>query len=68
MDFGDMGSLVTERDTQTAIAAARQSGSKLESRGTCYACDEELKGRLFCNADCRDEWERLQKLRSRQRC
>lgn len=36
----------------------------LEPVGHCYYCDETVqRGVLFCGAECRDDWQREQRIR-----
>lgn len=42
-----------------ALRNARAAGEGLKPVGRCYYCDGFLvAGRLFCDADCRDDWQR----------
>ena len=38
----------------------RANASKLEveETGSCLSCGRKLKGRRWCDADCRDDWQR----------
>ena len=62
-DQFDLASTYEELDRQSALN--RLESTKLhspESTGHCLYCGEELSdGRRWCNADCRDEWEKEQK-------
>lgn len=53
-----------ERATERALAAARRV-QRLPDLGTCHYCGEPLRGRLFCDAECRDGWERERAARQR---
>jgi hypothetical protein len=51
--------------TENAVRAAK-GGARLAPRGACYNCEEEFRGtdreqRLFCDAACRDDYERREK-------
>lgn len=57
-DLIDAGCDREERDRDAAIAAAR-SGEWLPFTGCCYNCDASVPdGHRFCDADCRDDWEK----------
>lgn len=46
------------------LNAARKQAGKLDAvaTGHCLNCDEELSnGRRWCDAGCRDDWEKLNK-------
>lgn len=50
------------------LAAARSHRSGLQACGECHACGEELEpGRLFCDADCAQDYERQRRLRQQNR-
>jgi hypothetical protein len=68
MDFGDIGSEVTEINTAEAIARAREQRTQaFVITGTCYneRCGDDSPKRPFCSAACRDEYDRLNKLKAR---
>lgn len=44
---------------QAHLMATRQ-WRMLPITGTCYSCGEEVTGARWCDAFCRDDWERLQ--------
>lgn len=47
---------------------ARRHKAGLSPMGECHACGEELSGgKLFCDADCAQEWERQRRLRRQNR-
>lgn len=57
-DIIDLGSDREQRDREAAIAAAR-SFDWLPAAGSCHNCDAAPPpGLRFCDADCRDDWER----------
>lgn len=46
--------------------AKQQRRQRMEPRGTCLSCDTAvLPGVLFCDADCRTDWERQQAAKAR---
>lgn len=70
ISFGDpidRADIEIQRTIDMGIANARaqlNSGPRLSAKGTCYNCDEPFemqdRGRkLFCDADCRDDYERI---------
>ena len=61
MDEADAADLTQE---QALTAALRRRHATLPATGTCYGCEEDIKGGLrFHNVDCRNEWERAEKAR-----
>ncbi len=61
-DIADMAGPVTDFLTELAIKNSKRP--ELQSRGSCYNCDEPLPHpQKFCDADCRDDWEYAQKRR-----
>lgn len=68
MDFGDIGSEVTEINTAEAIARVREQRTQaFVLTGTCYneMCGDDSPDRPFCSAKCRDEYDRINKLKAR---
>lgn len=48
-----------QTDTERAIAAARRATPGPLSQGVCLHCDDPLTdGRRWCDAACRDDWQR----------
>jgi hypothetical protein len=46
------------------IAFARQAGKTLVPNKTCHWCEAQIKAKLlFCDLDCRDDYERDKRLR-----
>jgi hypothetical protein len=39
--------------------------SVIAPKGACHYCDEPLHDGLFCNADCRDDFEKEQRAKER---
>jgi hypothetical protein len=48
--------------TELAIQAARACRPQLPRNGRCHNCEELVEG-LFCDADCRQDWEKRQRAR-----
>lgn len=60
-DDADHASSLEELQRHTAINKARQQ-PELPVTGFCYYCAEPLNGLRFCDADCRDLFEKEQRL------
>jgi hypothetical protein len=59
-DVADRADWRIAQDIKAAMAHARRT-PKLEADGRCHYCDEHVAhGALFCNTDCRDDYEREQ--------
>ena len=69
MDIADIGSNVTEKMTEAAVAAVRAAASRPQYffRGRCYCCDIKIEVGSFCDAECREEYENLKKRLNQQR-
>jgi hypothetical protein len=65
-DAGDRAQQATEDLTSFTISNIRSNvGRTLLHSGYCYYCDEKVRSpHLFCDLDCRDDWEREQKLKA----
>lgn len=60
MDDADRAKEVEQMPIDLAIAAARASTADIAPCGVCYYCDAIVPpGCRFCDADCRDDHERL---------
>lgn len=64
-DEVDRANELSEVLLEATLKAARPS---LRPKGECYFCGENLmnsflKGSLFCNHDCRDDYERQERMR-----
>jgi len=58
-DEVDLAAEYMDRVLQTALDAHTRA-NRMKPVGACYYCEAELKsGMLFCDADCRDEYERM---------
>ena len=58
----------TEQQLLTqALAAQRRRSRVLQPFGACHHCGNEdgIENRLFCDADCADDWEYEHALRTR---
>lgn len=65
-DLIDQANDCAERDRELAIKVAR-SAPQLAATGSCLYCDSPIEGeRRFCDADCMADFERQQRIRSRQ--
>lgn len=60
-DILDAAADYQEGMIQAGISAIK-ADSKLEAKGVCYNCDEPVSG-LFCDSDCRDDYEYREKRR-----
>jgi predicted nucleic acid-binding Zn ribbon protein len=61
VDEADAADLTQE---QALTAALRRRHATLPAVGACYSCAEPVDdGRRFCDADCRQDWERAEKAR-----
>lgn len=61
-DKADQASELTEYMQEKQIAAARAKGPVISFTGYCLNCGEltcESSGRRWCDASCRDDWEKL---------
>jgi hypothetical protein len=66
-DEADRADALIEMVAGCAIAAARQALPDAQATGACLWCGDEVSaGRRWCDADCRDDWERY-RARSRRR-
>jgi len=63
-DVIDQAQFIEERERQLSLRARRPT---LQPIGVCYSCDAEVDpGRLFCDCDCREDWERAEAARKRE--
>lgn len=57
MDDFDRASALEEAEREACVARARNKPGMVAC-GYCYNCNEPLaQGRLFCDVDCRDDYE-----------
>jgi len=65
-DIYEQASEAEERDRALALKTQKERAAReaLIPTGRCYFCEEDVGiGRLFCDGDCRDDFEREQKRR-----
>ena len=66
MDDADRASEREDIARAAALEAARRRVKAMPSLGYCYYCGEALRaGKRFCDADCRDDYERQENMRKR---
>ncbi|PFH10878.1 hypothetical protein BCF11_3312 [Collimonas sp. PA-H2] len=59
-DVADRAEWRIAKDIEVAMAHARRI-PQLEADGRCHYCDDDVAhGRLFCNTDCRDDYQKEQ--------
>jgi len=64
-DIADLAQWRIEQDLCNTLAHVKKSPA-LEADGFCYFCDETIQHELlFCNVDCRDDFEKEQQARQR---
>ena len=65
-DFADDALKFEEMDRELAIAMHRKKSHSLLPVCGCHFCDSVLPpNMLFCDSDCRDDWEREHRARER---
>lgn len=63
-DLADMADHQQSLDLKIAMARAKRQ--RLKPVGYCYNCNEPLTGtRCFCDVDCRDDYEKRERLARR---
>lgn len=65
-DILDCAAELTQREIEAQLAAHRQRarGTQIKPKGFCYNCDEPLSPeQLFCDSDCRDDYQHIQERR-----
>lgn len=63
-DIYDQATMREEQERERSIAAVRRQNQTLAPTGACHWCDEVVKGdKRFCDADCRDMWQRQESAR-----
>lgn len=66
MENGDLAAALVDTLNDAAVRNIRQAAhaTTLPFTGHCYYCDDDVnQPRVFCDVDCRDDWEREKKLR-----
>lgn len=67
MDEADKGNEQAEKLLSHYIDKVRRRAAIHETpAGACLYCDEACPGRNFCGPECRDDYEREQRLRSKE--
>lgn len=65
-DIADQASLVEQSLLEVALRNSRQNTETAKPTGYCLYCGESLGGDLrWCSVECRDDFERDQKLKNR---
>lgn len=61
-DQNDFASALEDRERESLISSIRNASAKRpEYTGQCYYCEEAIESPLiFCDANCRDDFEREQ--------
>lgn len=63
-DEADQAQVQEQRDLAVAL---RVRFTTLSATGACHSCDAHVRaGRLFCDRDCLDDWERAEAARKRE--
>ena len=66
MDEADRGNEQAEQTLAAYIRAIRDRATDtLTPNGNCYNCGEDLPLKLFCDADCRLDYDRREHMRKR---
>ena len=66
MDDADRAAELEDIYREAAVAAIRRRIEVMPSLGYCYYCGEALRaGKRFCDADCRDDYDRHEELQRR---
>jgi hypothetical protein len=63
-DDADIASEQEEIARQEALRQAAGRYSRL-AFGRCHNCGQDIEG-AFCDSDCRQDWDRAQRIRSKQ--
>jgi hypothetical protein len=64
-DLIDLAQAQNERREERALAARKPAAPR--ASGFCLNCGEPLpEGRRWCDAECRDDWERMNTLSRQQ--
>jgi hypothetical protein len=62
-DEADQAQFIEERDRNLALRARHAT---LTAIGLCYSCGDAVpEGRKFCDRDCLDDFERVERARKR---
>lgn len=67
MDIIDNADEMMEQLHSARIAEIRSTRSGLIATGRCYNCEEHVPaGQTFCDADCRDDYEKAHAAKQRK--
>ncbi|EJA5029792.1 hypothetical protein MVS05_004270 [Salmonella enterica] len=58
-DEADIASEITQLRTDAALSSRERH--KLPETGYCHNCGESITAGLFCDADCRDDYEKRER-------
>ncbi len=59
MDDADLANRFTELNLKTSLYASRKDEPDVVATGECLFCEAPVPaGRRWCDADCRDDWEK----------
>lgn len=65
-DIYDQATMREEQERERSINAVRRQNQTLAPTGECHYCGEDVGAeRRFCDADCRDMWQRQESARKR---
>lgn len=65
MDLADIADDIMQMEIRHLLSSRKTTGP--EATGECLFCGEPLPdGKRWCNAECRDEWERDQEWQTPQ--
>lgn len=65
-DIIDMANDLADQLTSAYVAHERKQNPRLPFIGQCYNCDAPTPhGHNFCDADCRDDWQKRQTAQKR---
>lgn len=56
-DIYDQATAQEEMARELALAALRSIKPCITPKGRCYNCNEASGARLFCDENCRDDWQ-----------
>ena len=61
MDQIDQAQEIINESIKVAVANATAAPQEIPNIGACHNCREPLDSGLFCDEDCRDDWEKLRR-------
>ena len=57
-----------EREQQMIeISLANRAHAKMQYKGACYYCEEAVPAGCFCSAECREDYERIERAKQHRR-